>query len=134
MNGIFSEQESARGVLPLMAELFLTLSVGVIDFVISSIVIMALIYGLRGFLPLRSNQTLYLSRSIQLVPNGGLTIPQWYRLSVETAFLTTQMVLIHTLGAILIRPLAFVLPSSMGRLGIPRCSIQPPLVQRRLEK
>lgn len=41
----------------------------------------------------------------------------WYHLSAETTILTTQMVLIHTLGAMLIWPLTFVLPSSMRAAG-----------------
>lgn len=45
------------------------------------------------------------------------TILQWYHLSAETAQLTTQMVLAHTLGAMVIWPLTFVLPSSMRAAG-----------------
>lgn len=44
-------------------------------------------------------------------------ILQWYHLSVETEELTAQMVLIHTLGAMVIWPLTFVLPSSMRAAG-----------------
>lgn len=40
-----------------------------------------------------------------------------YHLSEETALLTTQMVLIHTLGAVLIWPLTFGLPASMRAAG-----------------
>lgn len=40
-----------------------------------------------------------------------------YHLSGQTAVLTTKMVLVHTLGAIVIWPLTFVLPSSMRAAG-----------------
>lgn len=40
-----------------------------------------------------------------------------YHLSGQTAVLTTKMVLVHTLGAIIIWPLTFVLPSSMRAAG-----------------
>lgn len=45
------------------------------------------------------------------------TVLSWYQLSAETALLTTRMVLVHTLGAVLIWPLTFVLPSSMRAAG-----------------
>lgn len=45
------------------------------------------------------------------------TVLQWYHLSAETALLTTQMVLIHTLGSMVIWPLTFMLPSSMRAAG-----------------
>lgn len=44
-------------------------------------------------------------------------ILQWYHLSPETEILTTQMVLVHTLGAVVIWPLTFVVPSSMRAAG-----------------
>lgn len=44
-------------------------------------------------------------------------ILQWYHLTTETAVLTTQMLLAHTLGAMFIWPLTFVLPSSMRAAG-----------------
>ena len=40
-------------------------------------------------------------------------ILKWYHLSQSTAGLTSQMVLIHTVGAVFIWPLTFVLPASM---------------------
>lgn len=45
------------------------------------------------------------------------TVLKWYHLSEETARLTTQMVLVHTLGAMVIWPLTFMLPSSMRAAG-----------------
>lgn len=44
-------------------------------------------------------------------------ILRWYHLSAETALLTQQMVLVHTLGAMVIWPLTFLLPSSMRAAG-----------------
>lgn len=44
-------------------------------------------------------------------------ILSWYHLTDETALLTQQMVLIHTLGAMLIWPLTFTLPSSLRAAG-----------------
>lgn len=44
-------------------------------------------------------------------------ILRWYHLLEGTARLTTQMVLVHTLGAIVIWPLTFMLPSSMRAAG-----------------
>lgn len=41
----------------------------------------------------------------------------WYSLSEETAALATQMVLAHGLGAVIIWPLTFVLPSSLRAAG-----------------
>lgn len=40
-----------------------------------------------------------------------------YHLSEQTAVLATKMILVHTLGAIGIWPLTFVLPSSMRAAG-----------------
>ena len=48
---------------------------------------------------------------------GLPTILSWYHLSIQTVHLTTQMVWVHTLGAIMIWPCAFVLPSSMRAAG-----------------
>lgn len=48
---------------------------------------------------------------------GMPVILEWYHLSAETAALTMQMVLTHTLGSILIWPLTFLLPSSMRAAG-----------------
>ena len=45
------------------------------------------------------------------------TILKWYNLSQATAELTRQMVLVHTVGAVLIWSLTFVLPSSMRAAG-----------------
>lgn len=45
------------------------------------------------------------------------TILKWYNLSQATAELTTQMVLVHTVGAVLIWSLTFVLPASMRAAG-----------------
>lgn len=45
------------------------------------------------------------------------TILSWYHLSAATTILTRQMVLIHTLGAVIVWPLTFVLPSSMRAAG-----------------
>ncbi|MDO5547188.1 MAG: MATE family efflux transporter [Eubacteriales bacterium] len=44
-------------------------------------------------------------------------ILSWYNLTAETARLTRQMVLVHTLGAMIIWPLTFVLPSSLRAAG-----------------
>lgn len=44
-------------------------------------------------------------------------ILKWYNLSQTTAELTTQMVLVHTVGAVLIWSLTFVLPASMRAAG-----------------
>ncbi len=44
-------------------------------------------------------------------------ILSWYHLSEETALLVRQMVLIHTLGAVIIWPLTFVLPSTLRAAG-----------------
>lgn len=44
-------------------------------------------------------------------------ILSWYHLSAATTILTGQMVLIHTLGAVIVWPLTFVLPSSMRAAG-----------------
>ena len=44
-------------------------------------------------------------------------ILRWYHLSEATAELTSQMVLVHTLGAVFIWSLTFVLPSSMRAAG-----------------
>lgn len=44
-------------------------------------------------------------------------ILNWYHLSRATAELTSQMVLVHTIGAALIWPLTFVLPASMRAAG-----------------
>lgn len=44
-------------------------------------------------------------------------ILSWYHLTDQTALLARQMVLIHTLGAMLIWPLTFVLPSSLRAAG-----------------
>lgn len=48
---------------------------------------------------------------------GLPTILSLYHLSGQTAVLATKMVLVHTLGAIVIWPLTFVLPSSMRAAG-----------------
>ncbi|MGN0801028.1 MAG: MATE family efflux transporter [Candidatus Faecivicinus sp.] len=58
-----------------------------------------------------------------LIPFCGalwLALPailSWYHLSPETALLARQMVLTHTLGAMIIWPLAFVLPSFLRAAG-----------------
>lgn len=44
-------------------------------------------------------------------------ILKWYHLSQATAELTSQMVLVHTVGAVLIWSLTFVLPASMRAAG-----------------
>lgn len=44
-------------------------------------------------------------------------ILSWYHLSNETAALVRQLVLIHTLGAVVIWPLTFVLPSGLRAAG-----------------
>lgn len=44
-------------------------------------------------------------------------ILKWYNLSQATAELTSQMVLVHTVGAVLIWSLTFVLPASMRAAG-----------------
>ena len=41
----------------------------------------------------------------------------WYGLTAQTAMLTRQMVLVHTLGAVVIWPLTFVLPSALRAAG-----------------
>lgn len=45
------------------------------------------------------------------------TVLKWYNLSQATAELTSQMVLVHTVGSVLIWSLTFVLPSSMRAAG-----------------
>lgn len=45
------------------------------------------------------------------------TVLKWYNLSQATAELTSKMVLVHTVGAVLIWSLTFVLPASMRAAG-----------------
>lgn len=74
-------------------------------------------------------QVRYYNRTLILVTYGSLFIVDvsiyaalplilpFYHLSAETTALTTQMLLIHTLGAVTIWPLTFDLPASMRAAG-----------------
>lgn len=59
---------------------------------------------------------------------GLPTILKWYHLSAQTTQLTTKMVLAHTVGAIVIWTLTFVLPSSMRAAGDVRFAMMTSLV------
>lgn len=48
---------------------------------------------------------------------GLAVILPWYHVIEETALLTRQMLMFHTFGAILVWPVAFVLPASMRAAG-----------------